>query len=292
MAHQSLLELARVMSTKVYLSSKGVDETARQHATTWRQRFLQSGIQGTSTVFRSGRTHEALAGFPPTASELQQSFVAVCTGPEDPTEEQRTDIDGTGPEHEQAREAMARARLRKEVELEVDKGELDSQARYLLRTNYVYQADGRYRADFVDAMPDERMVPPCFGACAVFVPVDPADADVPQASGPATTTTAGEQETLAAEEADAAELVKWLSIADEDNADVAEMTAMPSMQRLLERMESQAGRVVANELLAMTSESGYGAEDELGRSRLASLSREFHALCEKFSPEEEAQELL
>ena len=115
MGHQLPLALARVVSTKVYLSSKGVDETARQHATIWRQRFLQSGIQGTSIVFRNASTHEALAGFPPTASELQQSFVAVFTGPEDPTEEQRTDIDGTGPEHEQAREAMARARLRKEM---------------------------------------------------------------------------------------------------------------------------------------------------------------------------------
>ena len=162
----------------------------------------------------------------------------------------------------------------------------------MLSTNYVYQADGRYRADLVDAMPEERVVPPCFEACAVFVPAAPADTDVRQASGPATATTVGEQETLAAEEADAAELVKWFSIVDEDNADVAEMTVMPSMQRLLERMESQAGRVVANELLAMAAENGYGAEDELGRSRLGSLSREFHALCQKFSPEEEAQELL
>ena len=163
--------------------------------------------------------------------------------------------------------------------VEVDKVELDSQARYFLRTNYVYQADGRYRADLLDAMPEERVVPPCFGACAVFVSVDSAKTDVGQASGPATATTAGEQETLAAEEADAAELVKWFSIVDEDNADVAEMTVMPSMQRLLERMESQAGRVVANELLAMAAENVYGAEDELGRSRFGTLSRELHALC-------------
>ena len=65
MAHQLLLALARVVSTKVYLSSKGVGETARQHATTWRQRFLQSGVQGTSIVFRNASTHEALTGFRP-----------------------------------------------------------------------------------------------------------------------------------------------------------------------------------------------------------------------------------
>ena len=39
--HQLLLPLGRVVSTKVYLSSKGKDETAKQHATTWRQHFLQ-----------------------------------------------------------------------------------------------------------------------------------------------------------------------------------------------------------------------------------------------------------
>ena len=37
--HQMLLALARVVSTKVYLSSKGVDEAARRHAASRRQRF-------------------------------------------------------------------------------------------------------------------------------------------------------------------------------------------------------------------------------------------------------------
>ena len=47
LGHQLLLALGRVVSTKVYLSSRGVEETVRQNAKTWRQRFLQSGIQKT-----------------------------------------------------------------------------------------------------------------------------------------------------------------------------------------------------------------------------------------------------
>ena len=69
---------------KVYLSSKGVDERSRQHAETWRQHFLQSGIQGTSIVFGNGSVDEAMDSFPPSAQELQDTFVAVFTGPERP----------------------------------------------------------------------------------------------------------------------------------------------------------------------------------------------------------------
>ena len=115
------------------------------------------------------------------------------------------------------------------------------------------------------------------------------DSDVKQASGPASSNVAGEQE---AEARDAEEVVKWMSVVDEDDADIAEMTTVPSLQRLLERMESQAGRVAANELLAVSSDGGSGAADELGRNRLAKISREFHAVCQKFSPEDEARELL
>ena len=289
LGHQLLLALARVVSTKVYLSSKGVDESARQHASTWRRRFLQSGIQGTAIVFNNASATEALAGFPPTAEELQQTFAAVFTGPENPTEAQQEDIEGSGPEHAKARETMARARMRKEVELEVDKVLLDEQARFLLRTNYAYKSDGNYRSDLVAALPSGKAVPPCFEACAAFVKVDAADSDMKQASGPASSTTAGE---LEEEARDAEELVKWMSVIDEDTSDAAEMSVLPTIQRLLERMESQAGRVAVNELNSVLSDGGTGPQDRLGRKRLKDICRDFHVLCDKFSPEEEAQALL
>ena len=243
LGHQMLLALARVVSTKVYLSSKGVDEAARQQAASWRQRFLQSGIQGTAIVFKNASADQALAGFPPTGEELQKTFAAVFTGPENPTEAQQADIDGTELQHEMARLAMARARLRKEVEFQVDKELLDKQARLLLDANYVYKADGKYRSDLVDKLPSGSAVLACFEACAVFVRTDADDSDIKQASGPASSTVAGEQE----EEArDAEELVKWMSVVDEDDADIGEMTSLPSLQGMLDRMESQAGRVAAN----------------------------------------------
>ena len=100
-------------------------------------------------------------------------------------------------------------------------------------------------------------------ACARFVKVNPDEEDVKQAGGPATSTTAGEQEAAAAAAADAAELVKWLSVIDEDTADAAELSTLPSLQRLLERMETQAGRFVANETYSVVEKGGFSALDEV-----------------------------
>ena len=50
LGHQLLLALGRVLSTKVYLSSKGVDVVTRQHNQSWRKKFLQQGISGTAIV--------------------------------------------------------------------------------------------------------------------------------------------------------------------------------------------------------------------------------------------------
>ena len=288
LGHQLLLALGRVISTKVYLSSEGLDEGVRQAATTWRQRFLQSGIKGTSIVFANGRADEAMASFPPTAEEIHQTFVAVFTGPEQPTDAERALLESNDPADEETRERMARERLRREVELEVDRDEYDAQARRLQATNKVY-ADACYRVDLVEKLPAERAVPQCFECCATFLRVDAEDVDVARASGPASSTTTGEQEREAAE-ADADKLSQWLSIVDEDDADAAEMTSLPALERLLERMESQAGRVVANELMARVEESG--ATDEVGRNRLVAACRDFHAVCAKASPTDEAQALL
>ena len=95
-----------MVSMKVCLSSKGVDERSRQHAETWRQHFLQSGIQGTSIVFGNGSVGAAMASFPPSAQELQDTFVAVFSGPERPTAEEQMAIDGEDEEAERRREEM------------------------------------------------------------------------------------------------------------------------------------------------------------------------------------------
>ena len=121
LGHQLLLALGRVVSTKVYLSSRGVEETVRQNAKTWRQRFLQSGIQGTGIVFSNGSLDEAMktpmSSFPPSAQEMQDTFVAVFTGPEQPTVDEQAAIDGEDADAEQRREEMARGRMQREVGL-------------------------------------------------------------------------------------------------------------------------------------------------------------------------------
>ena len=82
LGHQLLLALARVVSTKVYLSSKGKDAAVAQQSTAWRQKFLQTGMQGTAIVLGNGDSSEAVQDFPPSDDVLQDSFVAVFTGPE------------------------------------------------------------------------------------------------------------------------------------------------------------------------------------------------------------------
>ena len=82
LGHQLLLALGRVVSTKVYLSSKGVDVVTRQHQQSWRKKFLQQGMSGTAIVYGNGSADDAMASFPPDDNVLQDSFMAVFTGPE------------------------------------------------------------------------------------------------------------------------------------------------------------------------------------------------------------------
>ena len=89
LGHQLLLSLGRLVSTKVYLSSKGRDESVKQHGETWRQRFLQRGMQGTAILFGRGSADDAMRSFPPSREVCQAFFVAVFTGPEEPTPEER-----------------------------------------------------------------------------------------------------------------------------------------------------------------------------------------------------------
>ena len=63
--------------------------------------------------------------------------------------------------------------------------------------------------------------------------------------------------------------------------DVSELTSVPSSQGQLERMESQAGRVVANELSTAMGDAEYHQLDDLGRQRLRQLCVGFHAECRK-----------
>jgi hypothetical protein len=247
LGHQLLLALGRVVSTKVYLSSKGVDVVTRQHLQSWLKKFLQQGMSGTAIVYGNGSADDAMASFPPDDTVLQDSFTAVFTGPESEVM--------LSPEEQ---EEQARAALRKEVELHVCKSEYEEQSDMLMRTNYVYDKHkSGYRTDLADKLPETRSLPACFAACAKFVPLNSNETDATKATGPSSATTAGQQE-LESSEKDAAELDKWVSLLEENHDEVAEMTSLPALQGMLERMESMAGRIVANELMAVAETDGYG----------------------------------
>ena len=138
-------------------------------------------------------------------------------------------------------------------------------------------------------LPETAAVPAVFEACAKFIRVDTGGEDVLKAEGPASSTVAGEQ----AREADVGEggPVPWMSVIEENMAEIAELSKLPALQALLEKMEAQAARVVRNELGALVADSGYGALDELGRERLHQICREFHDQAQNRSTEEELQEL-
>ena len=280
LGHQLLLALGRVVSTKVYLSSKGVDVVSRQHHQSWRKKFLQQGMSGTAIVYGNGSADDAMESFPPDDSVLQDSFMAVFSGPE-------TAVILTPKEQEE----QAKAALRKEVELHVCKATYEEQAALLMRTNYVYAKHKHgYKQHLVDKLPDAPALPSCFEACAKFIPHRSEEVDATKAIGPSNSTTAAQHELDAAEQ-DAEELDKWLSLMEDDHDEIAEMTSLPSLQGMLERMESMAGRIVANELLAVAEEDGYGAMDELGRERLRKICQEFHQTCAKVNRAQEVENL-
>ncbi|CAK0817607.1 unnamed protein product, partial [Prorocentrum cordatum] len=253
LAHQMLLALGRVVSTKIYLSSKGADEAVRQEQQSWRQKFLQYAMQGTAIVFGNGNVDHAMRSFPPEPDMLRDTFVAVFAGAD------------------------------------------DDEARLLKQRNYVCNDPGvQCRSDLVDRFPPQPDVPDFVLACAKYIPTDAALDDVAQAQGPASATIGAQAEMSAAAE-DAQELTKWLSVLEDHMDDVSELTSLPALQGMLERMESQAGRVVANELMSRLEEQG-GEDralrlDEIGRHRLRDLCQEFHARCRKIPPGEDMAKL-
>ena len=113
--------------------------------------------------------------------------------------------------------------------------------------------------------------------------------DVTRAQGPAASTTAAQKEKEDAENME--ELDRFVSVLEENHDEIAETTSLPALQGLLERMESMAGRVVANELMALVESGEYGAQDELGREKLKRLSQEFHQVCSKVNRDQELENL-
>ena len=158
----------------------------------------------------------------------------------------------------------------REVQLHVEKQLLDEQATYLMRTNYAYYENGHYRRDLVEAMPEGRHLPAALEATATFVKVDENIDNAMQNHGPASSTTSATHERESAEDFAG----QIMSVLDEDLEDTMESSRLPVLQTLLERMENQAGRVLANELCARSEAGDYDGQDDVGRSRLKRVCQE------------------
>ena len=78
---------------------------------------------------------------------------------------------------------------------------------------------------------------------------------------------------------DEAMLVERLTIVDVQLDDVAEVSSIPALQGLLERVENQAGRVVANELSTIIEGASNARLDDVGRCRLKRLCEVFQSFC-------------
>ena len=80
-----------------------------------------------------------------------------------------------------------------------------------------------------------RMEPAC--AVAKFVQVGPGVEDVTRAEGPASSTTAGEQD----READdgASNSVPWMSVIEDNMAKSSKLSQLPALQTLLDKLETR-----------------------------------------------------
>ena len=150
---------------------------------------------------------------------------------------------------------------------------LDQQATLLMRTNYVYHYDARYRRDLVKKMPEGKHLPSGLEATATFVRVDDTIQDEFQSFGPASSTTAAAQENETAEEF----VGRMMSVLDENIEDAMESSKLPILQMLYERMEDQAGSVLANEVAAKGTGGDHAGRDDGGRSRLQWVCQHFHS---------------
>merc|ERR1712025_874517 len=85
LAHQMLLALARIVTTKVVLRPDGTQTSHTSSANKWDFLFHQSGMIGTAVLFQNADCGPALKHFPP--EKINDSFAVsfVTSPPKNPT---------------------------------------------------------------------------------------------------------------------------------------------------------------------------------------------------------------
>ena len=163
LAHQMLLALARIVTTKIVLRPDGSKSSDASANNNWDFLFHQSGMIGTAILFQNADCGNAMQHFPPEKinDSFAVSFVADVKG------------DSTGQKQTDAKAFVAS----KIAKLKVNRADFDVQGETLVKTNVVY-ADKEYRRDLVATwVPDRNIpiVPSVITDAVVAVPVEEDD---------------------------------------------------------------------------------------------------------------------
>ena len=160
LAHQMLLALARIVTTKIVLRPDGSKSSDASANNNWDFLFHQSGMIGTAILFQNADCGKAMQHFPPEKinDSFAVSFVADVKG------------NATGQKQADAKAFVAS----KIAKLKVNRVDFDAQSEILVKTNVVY-ADNEYRRDLVATwVPDRNtpIVPSVITDAVVAVPVE------------------------------------------------------------------------------------------------------------------------
>ena len=284
LAHQMLLALARIVTTKIVLRPDGSKSSDASSTNSWDFLFHQSGIIGTAILFQNADCGKAMQHFPPDKinDSFAVSFVADVKG--DANGQQQSD---------------AKAFVASEIaKLKVHRMEFDAQSEALVKSNVVYK-DKTYRRDLVATwVPDPKTpaVPSVITDAVVAVPLEESPGHV-VAEGPADATAMGEAERMDADVA-AARDARYIAAFEPEVQDLnggtnggMEVTAL--MQQL-EELDRTAQRSVAAEVeSAVESRLGTAAclVDEAGRERILEICDKVRKSCARIDDAEKKLKL-
>ena len=174
LAHQMLLALARIVTTKIVLRPDGSKSSDTSTNNNWDFLFHQSGMIGTAILFQNADCGEAMQHFP--ADKINDSFAVSFVA----------DVKGDSTWQKQAdAKAFVASKIAK---LKVNRMDFDAQSETLVKTNIVY-ADKEYRRDLVATwVPDRHTptVPSVITDAVVAVPMEEDDPGQVVAEGVAT----------------------------------------------------------------------------------------------------------
>ena len=160
LAHQMLLALARIVTTKIVLRPDGSKSSDASANNSWDFLFHQSGMIGTAILFQNADCGEAMQHFPP--EKINDSFAVSFVA----------DVNGGSTGQKQAdAQAFVASKIAK---LRVNRKDFDAQGETLVKTNVVY-ADKEYRRDLVATWvpdPNSPTVPSVITDAVVAVPVE------------------------------------------------------------------------------------------------------------------------